>query len=105
VFCGEIERTDTNVDTATDPLIIVEVLSPSTRNYDKGDKFMMYCQIATLQEYVTIDSENYAVELYSKNANGSWLLEEFKLMDQTLMLKSIEISVSLSDIYDGVVFE
>ena len=66
---------------------------------------MMYCKITTLKEYVTIDSENYANNLYSKNSDGQWLLEEFKLMEQSLTLKSIKATISLSEIYKGLVFQ
>ena len=102
VICGEIESTDDKFDTATNPKVIFEILSPSTKNYDKGGKFSLYRQIQSLQDYVLIDSESVMVEKFSKNNDSSWTLHEFKKTTDSFEITSIEVVLVLSDLYDGV---
>ncbi len=102
VICGEIESTDDKFDTATNPKVIFEILSPSTKNYDKGGKFSLYRQIQTLEDYILIDSESIMVEKFSKNSDGSWTLHEFKNLNNSFEIKSIEVVLVLSDLYEGL---
>ena len=102
VICGEIESTDDKFDTATNPKVIFEILSPSTKNYDKGSKFSLYRQIQTLQDYILIDSESLMVEKFSKNSDGSWTLHEYKNLNDSFEIKSIEVVLVLSDLYEGI---
>lgn len=102
IICGEIESTDDKFDTATNPTVIIEILSPSTKDYDKGGKFTLYRQIKTLKDYILIDSESVAVEKFSKNDDGSWTLHEFKNLNDSFEIKSIEVVLVLSDIYEGL---
>ena len=102
IICGEIESTDDKFDTATNPTVIIEILSPSTKDYDKGGKFTLYRQIKTLKDYILIDSESVAVEKFSKNDDGSWTLHEFKNLNDSFEIKSIEVVLVLSDLYDGI---
>src|SRR6187551_2708637 len=62
IICGDPNLTDDKFDTATTPAVIIEILSPSTRDYDKGSKFTMYRAIETLKEYLLIDSTSISVE-------------------------------------------
>ncbi len=62
IICGEIDTLDDTFDTATNPSVIIEILSESTRNYDKGGKFTLYRAIESLQEYILIDSESVMFE-------------------------------------------
>ncbi len=78
IICGEMECTDDHFDTATNPSVIIELLSKSTRNYDKGGKFTLYRDIDTLQEYILIDTEAIYVEKHIRNEDNSWQLTEFK---------------------------
>ena len=102
VICGEIESTDDKFDTATNPKVIFEILSPSTKNYDKGGKFSLYRQIYSLQDYILIDSESVMVEKFSKNDDGSWTLHEFKNINDSFLIRSIEVNLLLSDLYEGL---
>ena len=79
----------------------MEVLSASTRNYDKGDKFRLYRDIATLKEYIVVDSESIAVEAFRLNEKGHWELEEYKLLDASLFISTIQEHIPLSAIYEG----
>lgn len=102
IFCGEVEKADTDFDTATNPKVIIEVLSKSKRDYDKGTKFTLYRGITTLEEYITIDSEGVQVECHTKNEDNSWTLREIKNLKDLLFMHSLELDVLLSDIYEEV---
>ena len=104
IICGKPELLDNNFDTATNPTVIIEILSPSTRNYDMGIKFKLYRDINALKEYILIDSENVYVEKHVRQANNSWLLSEVKNIDEQLKIESVQIIIALKDIYEGISF-
>ena len=83
------------------PCLIVEVLSPATEGYDSGDKFMHYCCINTLQEYVLINSQRISVECFRLNERGIWELYPHKEEDK-IYIKSIDFRCSLSLLYEEV---
>jgi Uma2 family endonuclease len=105
VICGEIEKLENSFDTVTNPLLIVEVLSDSTMDYDRGSKFMLYRGIPTLREYLLVDSTGkIQIEKYYKNKQDIWQLTDYMSIDDTVILESIEggLNVSIQDIYRGV---
>jgi len=104
IICGEIETTDENFDTATNPSVIIEILSKSTRNYDKGGKFTLYRQIESLQEYILIDSEKIMVEKFIRNTDKSWQLTEYENIENSFLIETIDVTMLLSEIYADVVF-
>ena len=106
VFCGPLERDpeDTNLETLTNPTALFEVLSPSTEAYDRGFKAGNYRQIESLRAYVLISQTDVHAEVYSRQADGSWLLREAKGLDGVLSIPSIGIDLPLSEIYDRVDF-
>jgi Uma2 family endonuclease len=104
VYCGKPELSDTQTE-LKNPVVIVEVLSPSTKNYDRGDKFKLYRSIPSFQEYLLVDSESVSVEHFSKLDRGEWLLREYTSLSDTIDLRAIDLSLSLCDIYDGVEFD
>ncbi|OCR00374.1 hypothetical protein BCD67_12730 [Oscillatoriales cyanobacterium USR001] len=87
------------------PLLIIEVLSQSTKDYDRGDQFQYYRSIPDLKEYITIDQYNFHVEQFAKNSEGKWVLSEYETADAILALSAIDFQVELSEIYQGVNFE
>ena len=89
----------------TNPLMIVEVLSNSTENHDRTNKFRFYRSIPELQEYIIINQYEYLVEQFNKNAEGQWVLTEYESVDAVLSIKSIDFKISFSDIYEGVNLE
>ena len=105
VIQGEPIYEGTGTTTATNPIMIVEVLSKSTENHDQTNKFRFYRSIATLKEYIMINQYEYLVEQFNKNAEGQWVLTEYESVDAVLSLKSIGFQISFSDIYQGVNFE
>nr|WP_315199468.1 Uma2 family endonuclease [uncultured Flavobacterium sp.] len=102
IICGDIETTDDKFDTITNPSVIIEILSPSTRNYDKGEKFTLYREIDSLQEYILIDSERILVEKFIRNSDNSWQLTEYKSIEQSFSIATVAIEMQLLDIYEGL---
>ena len=88
-------------DAITHPTLIVEVLSPSTRDYDRGDKFKSYRALSSLQEYVLIDSNRVAVEYFRRGDGRMWLYTLYEA-SETLVLQSLGIEVAVDAIYEGV---
>ncbi len=89
-------------DTLVNPVMIAEVLSKSTKSYDRDEKFAAYRTISSLQEYILIDEYTMHVEQYFKTDNNKWIFSEFTDADVSLNLASISCQIMLSDIYDKV---
>ncbi|MBK8054899.1 MAG: Uma2 family endonuclease [Saprospiraceae bacterium] len=103
VICGEVEKLDNVFDTVTNPTVLIEILSESTRDYDRGTKFMLYRDIASLREYLVIDSTgSIHAEKYFKESNNEWILREYKSLDDTFKLESLDVDLNMADIYRGV---
>jgi Uma2 family endonuclease len=102
---GELELQEGRKDTLTNPSVIIEVLSKSTQNYDKGDKFTAYRSISAFQEYILIDQYSMHVEHYVKTEQRKWIFQEYDEVDNALVFSSLPFEILLSDIYDKVKFE
>ncbi|MBS3027719.1 MAG: Uma2 family endonuclease [Dolichospermum sp. DET50] len=105
VIQGEPTYQGTGITQVTNPLMIVEVLSKSTINYDKTDKFRFYRSLPELKEYIMINQYEYFIEQFAKNAQGQWVLTEYESVNDILSLKSIDFQIPFSDIYEGVNFQ
>ena len=106
VVCGEPEFNDaTNPENLLNPTLIVEVLSPSTADRDRGEKFMLYRQIPSLRQYLMLDSTTVHAELYTRQANDHWLLIETRDLATVLDLSSVACQLPLARLYQGVVLE
>jgi Uma2 family endonuclease len=86
------------------PVLVVEVLSPGTQSYDRGDKGRYYRAYPTLQEYLLVDSQHRLVELYRRANANMWTLYIYGPNDK-IELKSIGITLAMADIYEGVFLE
>jgi Uma2 family endonuclease len=104
VVCGKPQLTDSGVDTVVNPTVIVEVLSPSTENYDRGEKFVYYQTIDSLMEYVLVAQDKYRVDHFARQSNGNWLLTVVEDPAGSILLASIDCRLSLADIYRMVEF-
>ena len=102
IICGKPEVTDKEKDTAVKPSVIIEILSKSTKDYDRGSKFMLYRSIKTLKEYITIDSLSFSVEIYTRQENNTWLLSEFKQLSDSFVISTISLILQLKDVYEDV---
>jgi len=105
VVCGDLEFAHDRTDTVANPILIFEVLSPSTESYDRGKKFEFYRTIETLKDYVLIDQERVHVEYFRQLDDGQWLLSVFDDEADALTLQSIGVEMPLSDIYQRVDWE
>jgi Uma2 family endonuclease len=105
VIQGEPIYQGTGTTQVTNPLMIVEVLSKSTINYDKTDKFRFYRSLPELKEYIMINQYECFIEQFAKNAEGQWVLTEYESVNDILSLKSIDFQIPFSDIYEGVNFQ
>ena len=101
VVCGDPEFLNNDEWNLLNPTVIFEVLSPSTKNYDRGEKFRLYRDIPTLKEYVLVDPEAIIIEAYSVNKQDLWQLKEYKDINETLELNSIQVMLALTEIYEG----
>ncbi|GFE69491.1 Uma2 family endonuclease [Chroococcus sp. FPU101] len=105
VIEGEPIYTEKGTTTVMNPSLIAEVLSPSTQNYDQGDKFFYYRSIPEMKEYIIIDQKQYHVMQYVKTSENQWLLTEYEDKDATIKFNSVDFTISLKEIYTGVSFE
>ncbi|WP_377478521.1 MAG: Uma2 family endonuclease [Microcoleus anatoxicus] len=105
VIQGEPVYQGSNKTLVTNPLVIVEVLSNSTKDYDRGGKFVAYRSIPELREYILIDQYSYHIEQFAKNSNGKWVLTEYDSAESGLTLESVEFQILLSEIYERINFE
>ena len=105
VIQGQPIYTGKGTTTVMNPQLIVEVLSKSTKNYDQGDKFLYYRSISEFTEYILIEQEEYRLLQYTKTSTNQWQLTEYESVDAIISLNSVDLEVSLSDIYEGVDFK
>jgi Uma2 family endonuclease len=103
VACGTAV-TNEDDDILVNPKLVIEVLSPSTADYDRGKKFELYREIPTLQEYVLTHSDAPHVEHFARQADSSWIFREYKGLESSLRLASINCEIGLTDIYERILF-
>lgn len=101
VVCGK-PAADENQDNLLNPVVIVEVLSPSTEKYDRGLKFQLYRTIQSLKDYILVDQHQILVEHYTRQPGGTWALKDYQKMEETLTIGSISASIPLARIYEGI---
>ncbi len=104
VVCGEPNFQDDVFDTLLNPILIIEVLSETTENYDRGKKFQHYRSIESLHEYVLVSTDEARIEKFEKTGDRFWFLSEAVGIDTEIELTSIEDKVSLTEIYDKIDF-
>lgn len=92
-------------DTLTNPLLIAEVLSQGTRNYDKDLKFAAYRTIPSFREYILIDQYAVNVEHYAKTNEQEWIFREYKNLTDRVVLSTLPVAFNLTDLYENIQFE
>lgn len=106
VICGEPEYHDKHKDIVLNPSVIIEVLSESTADFDRGVKFTRYRMFnPTLIDYILIWQDDPLVEHYIRQENGDWLLKEYHGLDKNFRIDSINCSLNLAEIYERVEFD
>jgi Uma2 family endonuclease len=101
VACRPLRLEDAHVDTLLNPVVIVEVLSPSTELYDRSEKFAHYRRLESLKEYILVAQDKVRVEQFVRQGD-QWLLTEHSELDDVIRLDSIGCAVRLRDAYEGV---
>lgn len=102
-YCGPPRLEDDQQDALLNPILVAEVLSPSTAAYDRGEKADHYRTIPTLQEYVLIAQDRPYAQKFLRDG-GFWIMSEVSGLDQSILLCSLGCSVELRDLYEGVDF-
>uniref|UniRef100_UPI00308414D6 Uma2 family endonuclease n=1 Tax=Petrachloros mirabilis TaxID=2918835 RepID=UPI00308414D6 len=97
-----LERQVGRSDTLVNPILIAEVLSKSTKNYDRGEKFAAYRTLLTFQEYLLIDPSTPQVERYFKTGSCQWIFTEYKDLNASISLESIPCNIRLSELYEAL---
>lgn len=103
-FCGPAQLQPGVTDTLLNPVLLLEVLSPSTEGYDRGEKFFHYQQIATLQQYVLVSQVHPRVEIFTRGQGRRWEYEVVSDLAGSVRLRSLDVEVPLAEIYRGVDF-
>jgi Uma2 family endonuclease len=104
VVCEEPRFADDQKDTLLNPVLLIEVLSPSTEGHDRGFKSAQYRSLGPLQEYALVWQNEPHVEVFRRQKDSGWLLSEYIGMESQCRFESTACSVALSDIYERVTF-
>jgi Uma2 family endonuclease len=102
IVCGRPVLADDRQDILLNPVVIFEVLSPSTEKYDRGIKLQRYLAIESLKDYVLVDQDKARVEHYARGSAGAWTFRGYEGLDDQLKLDSVGVSLPLARIYDRV---
>jgi len=102
IICGETITRNNDDYNVLNPTVIIEILSNSTKNYDRGEKFKLYRDIPTLKEYILIDSESIHIETFRLNEKNHWELEEYNSITEELYMKVINEKILIAEVYEGV---
>ncbi len=106
VVCGQLEFYKADRQTLANPKVLFEVLSPSTRNYDRSVKLEQYRKLPSLMAYVMIDSEKVWVEQYHRTAQNSWQVDgPLENIDASLRIEILNVDLPLTALYEEVSFQ
>jgi Uma2 family endonuclease len=102
IVCGPNKFSKLDRITIVNPSVIIEILSPSTTDYDRGQKFKLYRDIETLLEYVTIDSRKADAQVFRRMPNNQWILADDAFsLTETITIHTIGATLQMADLYDG----
>ena len=102
VVCGDVRYTDEHRDMVENPIVLVEVLSPTTEAYDRGEKFVHYQGLPSLTDYLIISQETMRVEQYVRQNDDKWLLSVHSGPEASVGLVSTECTLLLAEVYERV---
>jgi len=102
VICGDPVLADNRRDIILNPVVLIEVLSKSTQDYDRGEKFASYRTIPSLAEYLTVSQDKIHVEQHTRQPDGHWLRTEFTEPSAIITLSSINVELRVADVYEKV---
>ncbi len=100
VICGDIEKSENDKNSVINPILIVEVLSKSTAEYDRGDKFYYYRQLPNFKEYVLVEQDRHIVDIHYKGDNSDlWRISRYEGLDKVIKLQSLDIEITMEELY------
>ncbi|MFB6249149.1 MAG: Uma2 family endonuclease [Salinibacter sp.] len=105
VYCGEPEIEENHLDMLYNPKVVIETMSPSTVDYDRGEKFARYRQLDSLREYLLVAQDRPHVEHYSRQDDGSWRFIETDDLDTEITCLSLDVTLPLTEVYLDVSFD
>lgn len=100
VICGRLEHDEADKNAAINPTVLFEVLSPTTAEYDRGEKFDHYARLTSLRAYVLVDYKREHVDVYTRSDDGSWARRGYGPTD-TVPIPAIEVEIPVAAIYEG----
>ena len=101
IICGPPVFRNNDEMNLLNPTVIIEVLSPGTKDYNRGEKFRLYRDIPTLKEYILLEPEAISIEAFFVNGLNNWELSIISNINETLELQGIQTSLELTEIYEG----
>jgi Uma2 family endonuclease len=104
IVCGNAEYQDGNLDVLLNPTVVIEVLSPSTENFDRGMKMLNYQRVPSLREYLVVYQDQPLIQHYAKQADDTWVQTRFEGMSATLKLLEGKAAIPFEDIYNRIEF-
>ena len=105
IVCGEPQFDEQQRATLINPTVIIEVLSPSTQAYDRGDKFVAYRTLDSLRDYLLVSQDSLRVEHFARQSEDAWLLRDYQKPEDECVLTGAQVRLKLSEIYDRVEFD
>lgn len=102
IVCGEVQLEDPRQDTLLNPTVLIEVLSPSTDDYDRGTKFAHYRTLESVSDYLVVAQAEPLVEHYQRQPDNRWLLTTYATLDAVVTVPSLGCDLSLAEVYDKV---
>ncbi|MFN8496067.1 MAG: Uma2 family endonuclease [Caldilineaceae bacterium] len=105
VVCGNPQFEDEHVDTLLNPTVLIEVLSASTEDYDRGKKFARYRRLDSLRDYLLVAQDHMHVEQYTRQPDGAWRFSEAEQPEAKIALAAIDCELALEEIYEKIKFE
>src|SRR5215212_668013 len=100
IICGTPMLDDVDPETVRNPKVIIEILSPSTENYDRGRKFQAYRRIQALKEYILVAQETVRVEHFARQTATMWTMTEYTDLAATIDLSSLHVALPVRAIYE-----
>ena len=104
IVCGPVQTDPNSPSTSTNPTAVIEVLSPSTENYERGLKFRQYQQSPTLREYILVFQDEPRIEHFVRQPDDRWMLANIVGLSSMLAIESVPVRISLADVYRNVEF-
>jgi Uma2 family endonuclease len=102
ITCRPFQVLDGRKDTMLDATVIIEVLSPSTKNYDRGEKFLFYRSLPSFREHLLLSQDKVHAEHHVRQPDGAWLMREYSSLSDEIDLPSIACRLRLQDVYERV---